>query len=82
MRTIVPQVLTYVLVPNTLFHAGLVDISYQNKQLQTLRTFSRRLLKTNENPALFLRGYGDIIVILPICLHWNMDMEVTLIIMH
>lgn len=58
MRTIVPQVLTYVLVPNTLFHAGLVDISYQNKQLQTLRTFSRRLLKTNENPALFLRGYG------------------------
>ncbi|WP_273789422.1 autotransporter outer membrane beta-barrel domain-containing protein [Bartonella sp. ML70XJBT] len=58
VRTIVPQVLTYVLVPNTLFHAGLVDISYQNKQLQTLRTFSRRLLKTNENPALFLRGYG------------------------
>ncbi|EJF82321.1 outer membrane autotransporter barrel domain-containing protein, partial [Bartonella elizabethae Re6043vi] len=58
VRTIVPQVLTYILVPNTLFHAGLVDISYQNKQLQTLRTFSRRLLKTNENPALFLRGYG------------------------
>ncbi|WP_210234973.1 autotransporter outer membrane beta-barrel domain-containing protein [Bartonella mastomydis] len=58
VRTIVPQVLTYILVPNTLFHAGLVDISHQNKQLQTLRTFSRRLLKTNENPALFLRGYG------------------------
>ncbi|WP_144754440.1 autotransporter outer membrane beta-barrel domain-containing protein [Bartonella saheliensis] len=58
VRTIVPQVLTYVLVPNTLFHAGLVDIRYQNKQLQTLRNFSRRLLKTNENPALFLRGYG------------------------
>ncbi len=58
MRAVVPQVLTYILVPNTLFHTGLVDISYQNKQLQTLRTLSRRLLKTNENPALFLRGYG------------------------
>ncbi|WP_375608577.1 MULTISPECIES: autotransporter outer membrane beta-barrel domain-containing protein [unclassified Bartonella] len=58
MRAVVPQVLTYILVPNTLFHAGLVDISNQNKQLQTLRTFSRRLLKVSENPALFLRGYG------------------------
>ncbi|WP_273758646.1 autotransporter outer membrane beta-barrel domain-containing protein [Bartonella sp. AU55XJBT] len=58
VRAVVPQVLTYILVPNTLFHAGLVDIGHQNKQLQTLRTFSRRLLKTNENPALFFRGYG------------------------
>ncbi|WP_375703794.1 autotransporter outer membrane beta-barrel domain-containing protein [Bartonella sp. AD13SXNS] len=58
MRAVVPQVLTYILVPNTLFHAGLVDISNQNKQLQTLRTFSRRLLKVSENPTLFLRGYG------------------------
>ncbi|WP_273719117.1 MULTISPECIES: autotransporter outer membrane beta-barrel domain-containing protein [Bartonella] len=58
VRAIVPQVLTYILVPNTLFHAGLMDISNQNKQLQTLRTFSRRVLKTNENPALFLRSYG------------------------
>ncbi|WP_375616341.1 autotransporter outer membrane beta-barrel domain-containing protein [Bartonella sp. AP58NXGY] len=58
MRAVVPQFLTYILVPNTLFHAGLVDISNQNKQLQTLRTFSRRFLKVSENPALFLRGYG------------------------
>ncbi|PIT68878.1 hypothetical protein CER18_05375 [Bartonella tribocorum] len=57
-RAFAPQFLTYILVPNTLFHAGLVDISNQNKQLQTLRTFSQRFLKNNENPALFLRGYG------------------------
>ncbi len=57
-RVIVPQVLTYILVPNTLFYAGLMDISNQNKQMQTLRNFSRQLLKINENPALFLRGYG------------------------
>lgn len=57
-RGVVPQILTYILVPNTLFYAGLMDISNQNKQLQILRTFSRQSLKTNENPALFLRGYG------------------------
>lgn len=57
-RVVVPQVLTYILVPNTLFYAGLMDISNQNKQMQMLRNFSRRLLKINENPALFLRGYG------------------------
>ncbi|WP_375669060.1 autotransporter outer membrane beta-barrel domain-containing protein [Bartonella sp. MR168JLCBS] len=58
VRVIVPQVLTYILVPNTLFYAGLMDISNQNKQLQALRTVSGRLLKNDENSALFLRGYG------------------------
>ncbi|WP_273723975.1 autotransporter outer membrane beta-barrel domain-containing protein [Bartonella sp. AU18XJBT] len=58
VRVAVPQVLTYILVPNTLFYAGLMDISNQNKQLQALRTVSGRLLKNDENPAVFLRGYG------------------------
>ncbi|WP_375623934.1 autotransporter outer membrane beta-barrel domain-containing protein [Bartonella sp. TT119HLJHH] len=58
VRVVVPQVLTYILVPNTLFYAGLMDISNQNKQLQALRTVSGRLLKNDENPTLFLRGYG------------------------
>ncbi|WP_375615391.1 autotransporter outer membrane beta-barrel domain-containing protein [Bartonella sp. AC10YNML] len=58
VRVVVPQVLTYILVPNTLFYAGLMDISNQSKQLQALRTVSGRLLKNDENPALFLRGYG------------------------
>ncbi|WP_375666437.1 autotransporter outer membrane beta-barrel domain-containing protein [Bartonella sp. TT121SHDZB] len=58
VRVVVPQVLTYILVPNTLFYAGLMDIINQNKQLQALRTVSGRLLKNDENPTLFLRGYG------------------------
>ncbi|WP_273788240.1 autotransporter outer membrane beta-barrel domain-containing protein [Bartonella grahamii] len=58
VRVIVPQVLTYILVPNTLFYAGLMDISNQNKQLQALRTVSGRLLKNDENSSLFLRGYS------------------------
>ncbi|WP_375661226.1 autotransporter outer membrane beta-barrel domain-containing protein [Bartonella sp. CM86QHHN] len=58
VRVVVPQVLTYILVPNTLFYAGLMDISNQSKQLQALRTVPGRLLKNDENPALFLRGYG------------------------
>ncbi|WP_375696626.1 autotransporter outer membrane beta-barrel domain-containing protein [Bartonella sp. AP331QHHD] len=58
VRVVVPQVLTYILVPNTLFYAGLMDISNQSKQLQALRTVPSRLLKNDENPALFLRGYG------------------------
>ncbi|WP_375655346.1 autotransporter outer membrane beta-barrel domain-containing protein [Bartonella sp. AA83SXKL] len=58
VRVVVPQVLTYILVPNTLFYAGLMDISNQSKQLQALRIVSGRLLKNDENPALFLRGYG------------------------
>ncbi|WP_375689296.1 autotransporter outer membrane beta-barrel domain-containing protein, partial [Bartonella sp. AP57NXGY] len=58
VRVVVPQVLTYILVPNTLFYAGLMDISNQSKLLQALRTVPGRLLKNDENPALFLRGYG------------------------
>ncbi|WP_455476361.1 autotransporter outer membrane beta-barrel domain-containing protein [Bartonella sp. B17] len=57
---VVPQVPTYLLLPNSLFHAGLMDISNQSKQLESLRAISdSSLLETHENPALFLRGYGS-----------------------
>ncbi|WP_455478061.1 autotransporter outer membrane beta-barrel domain-containing protein [Bartonella sp. B10] len=58
VKAVVPQVPTYLLLPNTLFHAGLMDISNQNKQLETMRTASGGMLEVRENPALFLRGYG------------------------
>uniref|UniRef100_UPI0035CFAD50 autotransporter outer membrane beta-barrel domain-containing protein n=1 Tax=Bartonella sp. AA78NXGY TaxID=3243437 RepID=UPI0035CFAD50 len=37
IRAVVPQVPTYLLLPNTLFHAGLVDMITQNKTLETMR---------------------------------------------
>ncbi|EJF86037.1 autotransporter outer membrane beta-barrel domain-containing protein [Candidatus Bartonella washoeensis] len=58
VRDVVPQVPTYLLLPNALFHAGLMDISNQNKQLRTIRSVSNRLLKNTETPALFVHGYG------------------------
>ncbi|WP_375684386.1 autotransporter outer membrane beta-barrel domain-containing protein [Bartonella sp. AP1QHHD] len=58
VRSVVPQVPTYLLLPNSLFHVGLIDISNQNKQLETARTNLGGMLEIRENPASFLRGYG------------------------
>ncbi|MGF7158390.1 autotransporter outer membrane beta-barrel domain-containing protein, partial [Bartonella heixiaziensis] len=58
VRSVVPQVPTYLLLPNGLFHAGLVDINNQNKQLEILRTTSSGMVEIRENPASFFRGYG------------------------
>ncbi|MDM9991558.1 hypothetical protein QVL73_07840, partial [Bartonella henselae] len=58
VRSVVPQVPTYLLLPNSLFHVGLMDIGDQNKQLETLRMSAGGMLEVHENPALFLRGYG------------------------
>ncbi|MGF7157805.1 hypothetical protein GGR09_001174 [Bartonella heixiaziensis] len=58
VRDVVPQVPTYLLLPNVLFHAGLVDIRNQNEQLRTMRSVSSRLLKNNEPLAFFVQGYG------------------------
>ncbi|WP_336288108.1 autotransporter outer membrane beta-barrel domain-containing protein [Bartonella sp. CB60] len=55
---VVPQVPTYLLAPNSLFHVGLMDISNQNKQLEAMRTASSGISEAHENPALFLRGYS------------------------
>ncbi|WP_455465746.1 autotransporter family protein [Bartonella sp. B39] len=58
VKAVVPQVPTYLLLPNALFHAGLMDVSNQNKQLKTMRTSVGGLLVNSENPAFFVRGYG------------------------
>ncbi|WP_208438160.1 autotransporter outer membrane beta-barrel domain-containing protein [Bartonella taylorii] len=58
VKAVVPQVPTYLLLPNSIFHAGLMDISNQNKQLEALRTISSGMVGIRENPALYLRGYG------------------------
>ncbi|WP_212113074.1 autotransporter outer membrane beta-barrel domain-containing protein [Bartonella queenslandensis] len=58
VRVVVPQVPTYLLLPNSLFHVGLMDISNQNKQLEAQRANPREMLEIHENPASFLRGYG------------------------
>ncbi|WP_273755357.1 autotransporter outer membrane beta-barrel domain-containing protein [Bartonella sp. MM73XJBT.G] len=58
VRSVVPQVSTYLILPNSLFHAGLIDISNQNKQLEVQRVHLREMLEIREKPASFLRGYG------------------------
>ncbi|MBB5073942.1 hypothetical protein HNQ69_001075 [Bartonella callosciuri] len=58
ISAVVPQVPTYLLLPNALFHAGLMDVSNQNKQLEKLWAGSEDLLKNGEKPAFFVRGYG------------------------
>ncbi|PIT68848.1 autotransporter outer membrane beta-barrel domain-containing protein [Bartonella tribocorum] len=58
VRSVVPQVPTYLLLPNSLLQAGLIDISNQNKQLETQRANPRGVLEIRANPASFLRGYG------------------------
>ncbi|EJF84951.1 autotransporter outer membrane beta-barrel domain-containing protein [Bartonella rattimassiliensis] len=58
VKSVVPQVPTYLILPNSVFHASLMDINNQNKQLETLRTTSTGMVDVRENPALYLRGYG------------------------
>ncbi|MDD9330720.1 MAG: autotransporter outer membrane beta-barrel domain-containing protein, partial [Bartonella sp.] len=58
ISAVVPQVPTYLLLPNALFHAGLMNIGNQSKRLEALRVASGGLLKSDENPAFFVRGYG------------------------
>ncbi|WP_208441237.1 autotransporter outer membrane beta-barrel domain-containing protein [Bartonella raoultii] len=58
VSAVVPQVPTYLLLPNALFHSGLMDISNQNKQLETFYTTVEGFLRNSENPAFFVRGYG------------------------
>ncbi|WP_246744102.1 autotransporter family protein [Bartonella raoultii] len=58
VRAVVPQVPTYLLLPNSVFHTGLMDINHQSKQLETLRMTSTGMVEVRENPALYLRGYG------------------------
>ncbi|WP_208436389.1 autotransporter outer membrane beta-barrel domain-containing protein [Bartonella vinsonii] len=58
IRAVVPQLPTYLLLPNALFHAGLMDLTTQNKKLEVIRNTSLNSLKSHENSAFFVRGYG------------------------
>ncbi len=58
VRDVVPQVPTYLFLPNALFHVGLMDIENQNKQLKVMRSISSELLKVKGNSALSVHGYG------------------------
>ncbi|WP_273782708.1 autotransporter outer membrane beta-barrel domain-containing protein [Bartonella sp. ML69XJBT] len=58
VKAVVPQVPTYLLLPNALFHTGLMNITHTNKWLEPLRIVSGGMLERRENPAFFVRGYG------------------------
>ncbi|WP_208438392.1 autotransporter outer membrane beta-barrel domain-containing protein [Bartonella vinsonii] len=58
VKAVVPQVPTYLLLPNALFQAGLMNINSQNNRLESLRIASGGLLKSDEQPAFFVGGYG------------------------
>ncbi|EJF86078.1 autotransporter outer membrane beta-barrel domain-containing protein [Bartonella rattimassiliensis] len=58
MREVVPQVPTYLLLPNALFHIGLLDINHQQKQLQAMQSIPRKLSKVEGNFSLSVNGYG------------------------
>ncbi|WP_409360958.1 autotransporter outer membrane beta-barrel domain-containing protein [Bartonella heixiaziensis] len=58
IRAVVPQLPTYLLLPNTLFHAGLVDMTMQNKTVETMRNAFHSSWKDDEKPAFFLHAYG------------------------
>ncbi len=58
IRAVVPQVPTYLLLPNALFHAGLVDMTTQNKSLETMRNAFHSSWKDDKKTAFFLRAYG------------------------
>ncbi|OLL54747.1 autotransporter [Bartonella henselae] len=58
VRNVVPQVPTYLFLPNALFHVGLMDIESQNKQLKVMRSVSSKLLKVEGSPVLSVHGYS------------------------
>ncbi|WP_375669058.1 autotransporter outer membrane beta-barrel domain-containing protein [Bartonella sp. MR168JLCBS] len=58
IRAVVPQLPTYLLLPNTLFHAGLLDMTTQNKTVETMRNAFHSSWKDDEKTAFFLHAYG------------------------
>ncbi|WP_192813136.1 autotransporter outer membrane beta-barrel domain-containing protein [Bartonella rattaustraliani] len=57
-KDVVPQVPTYLLLPNALFHAGMMDISNKNRHLKKIQNISSGSLKIENTSALSLNGYG------------------------
>ncbi|PIT69279.1 autotransporter outer membrane beta-barrel domain-containing protein [Bartonella tribocorum] len=58
IRAVVPQLPTYLLLPNALFQTGLMDLTTHNKKLEIMRNAFHSSWKDDENSAFFVRGYG------------------------
>ncbi|WP_273758649.1 autotransporter outer membrane beta-barrel domain-containing protein [Bartonella sp. AU55XJBT] len=58
IRAVVPQLPTYLLLPNALFHVGLMEMTTQNKMLETMRGAFYSFGRDDKNTAFFLRAYG------------------------
>ncbi|WP_375644080.1 MULTISPECIES: autotransporter outer membrane beta-barrel domain-containing protein [unclassified Bartonella] len=58
IRAVVPQLPTYLFLPNALFYAGLMDLTMQNKELESMGSASHSSWKDDEKTAFFVRGYG------------------------
>ncbi|EJF76004.1 autotransporter outer membrane beta-barrel domain-containing protein [Bartonella alsatica] len=58
IRAVVPQLPTYLLLPNALFYVGLMDLITQNKNLDIMRNTFRNSLTSGEDSPFFVRGYG------------------------
>ncbi|WP_254493905.1 autotransporter outer membrane beta-barrel domain-containing protein [Bartonella sp. B1099] len=58
IRAVVPQLPTYLLLPNALFHAGLMEMITQNKMLETMRGAFYSFGRDDKNTAFFLHAYG------------------------
>ncbi|WP_035457281.1 autotransporter outer membrane beta-barrel domain-containing protein [Bartonella bovis] len=56
VKAVVPQVPTYLLLPNALFYAGLMDVNNQTELLGTMVTSFDPFF--SGKPAFFVRGYG------------------------
>ncbi|WP_139412284.1 autotransporter outer membrane beta-barrel domain-containing protein [Bartonella mastomydis] len=58
IRAVVPQLPTYLLLPNALFHAGLMEMTTQNKMLETMRGAFYSFGRDHKDTAFFLHAYG------------------------
>ncbi|MGF7158083.1 autotransporter outer membrane beta-barrel domain-containing protein [Bartonella heixiaziensis] len=58
IKALVPQVASYLVMPQALFSAGLSDVSNQNTLLDTMQTKALET-KGNKNKGIFLSTYGN-----------------------
>ncbi|WP_375616315.1 autotransporter outer membrane beta-barrel domain-containing protein [Bartonella sp. AP58NXGY] len=58
IRALVPQVASYLVLPNAVFSTGLSDVSNQNALLDDMRTTASET-KIHKNKGLFLSSYGN-----------------------
>ncbi|AQX27737.1 MULTISPECIES: autotransporter outer membrane beta-barrel domain-containing protein [unclassified Bartonella] len=57
VRSLVPRMASYLVMPNALFSSGISDINNQNKVLADMR---ERLVSSKKKGSLFLSSYGNV----------------------